>query len=364
MLLLALLAAQAPPPPCAADRVCDVPLALSPIAAARLLGSRPEIWWVNGDVLTVVARRDGEAQLCCAIQRPLHPIGSGLQAASLRVPDIDSAIFDIQIMPGPWAADFPVWRGRSAPPRPATTGARSGLGERHILQSAMLGGARGISVYVPSGIPAGEKVPAIYFADGLSGEFVAVLEAAVRAGRIAPVVIVGIDAAGSTPDPSCAPRCDPRSREYLVDIPNATPEEARFNVHARFVAEEVIPFVESHYPVLATREGRATAGYSSGGSWAVTMAARRPDLFAKAIAMSVGWLPAAETASGLGHTQLFLAAGRLEGDRFIDRTSLAANLARRAGGNVRLVTPNAGHDFNMWEIAFADALGWLFPPAP
>ncbi len=81
------LAAVAPIAPvrCPTDQVCDVPLNLSPVAVEALLGSRSEAWWIAGSVMTVVARRDGQAETCCAIQRPLHPIGGGLRAMAVRI---------------------------------------------------------------------------------------------------------------------------------------------------------------------------------------------------------------------------------------------------------------------------------------
>ncbi len=44
--------------------------------------------------------------------------------------------------------------------------------------------------------------------------------------------------------------------------------------------KDIIPFVESHYPVLADREHRAIAGLSMGGGQALTIGLRHRDLFA------------------------------------------------------------------------------------
>ncbi len=44
--------------------------------------------------------------------------------------------------------------------------------------------------------------------------------------------------------------------------------------------KDIIPYVESHYPVLADREHRAIAGLSMGGGQALTIGLRHQDLFA------------------------------------------------------------------------------------
>src|SRR5438128_1855963 len=45
---------------------------------------------------------------------------------------------------------------------------------------------------------------------------------------------------------------------------------------------ELIPWIDSHYPTVADRSGRAIAGLSMGGFGAMTYAAKHPDLFAAA----------------------------------------------------------------------------------
>jgi enterochelin esterase-like enzyme len=208
----------------------------------------------------------------------------------------------------------------------------------------------------------GDRLPVIYLADGLGPELAGVADALWRSGAIAPFLLVGIQSFRQRGDLACSPRCDDRSREYLVNIPDLPPEQSRFEAHARFVIEEVIPLIERTFPVSRWKEDRVTAGFSSGAAWAVSMVVRNPDLFGRSIAMSLGWLPAAEAAQQFREGQLFIGGGRLE-DRFYERSVLAARNAARAGARVRLRTPNAGHSYENWTILFDEALRWHFPPA-
>jgi enterochelin esterase-like enzyme len=291
-------------------------------------------------------------------------VADDLQALVIKIPDAETAIFDIRIITSEWPeGEPPVHRGASAPPAPAMVEFQRGSIASHRIRSRHLGGERMIQVYVPTGLPAGSRLPVIYLGDGLNPDYVRISAAAVRDGRAQPAIIVGIENAGSTQDPSCAPRCDPRSREYLVDMPNATAEESRFENHAAFVIHEVIPLVEANYPAKRGADQRTAMGYSSGGAWALSMATRHPEAFSNAIALSLGWKPAADAARRiLPSARLFLGAGRLEA-RFLSRTLLAAENARAAGAQVQLSTVNAGHSFENWAILFEQALRWLFPPA-
>jgi len=364
--LLALAAAQAATPaPCRPDEICEVPLALSAAGADALLGARNETWWVNGEVVTVVARREDGAQTCCAIQQRMHPIGRGLQAVSVRVPDIDSAIFDMMVIPGQWSDAGR--RGPRAPPAPP----RSPLAEVearttfHRIDSVRLGEQRSFFVYVPAGLAEGQRVPVIYMPDGGWPEFNAIADAMARRGQSSPVIMVGIANREDAGPPACPElNCDSRSQELLVDIPEATPEQSRFDARDLFTVEEVMPFVESRYPVLRTPQGRAVLGWSSGGSWALVMAARHPDLFGNVVAFSVGWRQAVPFASRLTRGRALFVAGRLEVARFRERTAEAASLARAAGAEVRLLTPNGGHAHLTWELGLAEALQWMFPATP
>jgi S-formylglutathione hydrolase FrmB len=49
---------------------------------------------------------------------------------------------------------------------------------------------------------------------------------------------------------------------------------------------QLLPWIDAHYPTIATRSGRAAAGLSMGGGGAMAYAARHPDLFVSASAFS------------------------------------------------------------------------------
>lgn len=53
-----------------------------------------------------------------------------------------------------------------------------------------------------------------------------------------------------------------------------------------YIAEELIPFVDSTFPTIRSREGRATAGNSMGGYGAFKLALKHPDLFCAAVSFS------------------------------------------------------------------------------
>lgn len=358
LLALAAAAAMPAPPdlpslPACAPRVagpCTLPMPpLSHDALRTLLAGRQRVWWVSGDVLNVVARpTDDWALLCCSLQTPLIPIpGTDLAAVSVRVPEMDRAVIDVDFRPGPREADPPVYRGLRAPAAPARVATLAGRLTDHPIRSAALGETRTIHVYVPPGIEPGRMLPVIYLSDGGSTDFLRIAEAAILSGRIRPVIVVGIDAA-----PHGAR--DLRSDEYL---PGA--DDARFAAHSRFVADEVIPFVEAHYPVARTPAERTVGGSSSGGMWALAMAADRPDLFGNAISLSMAGLTRPYGAR-LRRGRMFFGAGTFEPQRAVAARN-AAEGAREGGAEVRLRVIPGGHGPLLWEIYWAEALDWMFP---
>ncbi len=71
---------------------------------------------------------------------------------------------------------------------------------------------------------------------------------------------------------------------------NATLRERNFNNFRDALIDEVIPMVEKDYNVIATRESRAIAGLSMGGSESLLTGLNRLDKFAWVASFSAGGL--------------------------------------------------------------------------
>jgi enterochelin esterase-like enzyme len=344
---------------------CVLTTRFSEQAVARLLAGRQQLHWLNGDRLTLIARfgPEGWGLLCCAIQTPLDAVGdTGIGAVTIRVPRVEEALLDAGMAGSETNYPAEMVATLHPPPAPPRVAALRGIITRHVFQSSNLGERREISVYVPPDLPQGARVPVIYLADGETERFAPIVEAAVRAGKAAPAMIVGLGA-GTSEVPHCQGSCVRRSLEYLISM---TPKEGEpnplFDAHMRFVTDEVMPLVEREYPASRAGADHITAGYSNGGAWAFEAAELRPDRFGRVLAMSVAGGPwPTEHAATLKGARIFTGAGTFE--RFLlPRTRETAEAARHAGAAVEMREIVSGHSSLMWDILFAEGLAWLLPP--
>jgi enterochelin esterase-like enzyme len=135
--------------------------------------------------------------------------------------------------------------------------------QRHTLASKLLGDERPLWVWAPDG--ATEELPAVF-----------VLHAHMRSAdswfNVEPF---------AQSYPEAIAELEPRAVVALVD--GWTPvggsqwiDSEALGPFAAYLADEVVPFVDSHYPTTGVR---ALQGKSSGGYGALVNALRRPDLF-------------------------------------------------------------------------------------
>jgi enterochelin esterase-like enzyme len=360
LILLVVLAF--PAPALSADRTstphdCDAPTLYMPVCsvahdwtlaeAAAALGGRDTAAVGQGDTLSILARRaSGPVTLCCTIDAPLTRIGdSDIWALSVRVQSLDRAIIDLQISPSgkQLTAYYGVHVGK-----PALSPRLLGRLVEETLHSEALGEARKLTIYVPPGHVASERIPVVYLADGAMLEgYAPAIEAEIVSGRIRPVLVVGIWPGMADPGM--------RAREYLIgrSIP-------RFRNQRAFVIDEVMPFVERSYGASGKRDERMLAGFSDGAAWALSMGLENPDLFGHVAALSLGWPPAADEIASDDRPRVFLAAGFLEPD-FYHVTAQAAHRAQASSVLVRFEEFASGHVPVAWQTMLADALAWSFP---
>ena len=139
---------------------------------------------------------------------------------------------------------------------------------------------RPLYVYSSPGVAAGQvtQVPAVYVLQGFSGQldawlarkpfeplFIERLDAMFAAGGCSDAVVVFVDAWTSL-----------GGSQFL----NST---ATGN-YTDYLCDEIVPFIDEHYPTAGTRERRAVTGHSSGGYGALVLPMLRPDCFGALVA--------------------------------------------------------------------------------
>ncbi len=316
--------------------------------------------WTEDDVLHVLWRGEATmAALSSGIQLPLWPVdgAAGLWEASVRVRRLDEALITLMItvtgdsdtMLGRPVGEPLVFRGPGAPAAPPLV-PLAGEVQEHVIESAALGAARGVTVYLPPGAGDGEPLPGCVLADGQSvHSFALTLEAAILAGTTPPVILVGVHNA-SVHDSEGRPTSDLRSLEYLPQR-----RSRRFGAHLAFVTREVVPWAAGCFPL--GRQPWTAAGFSSGAAWAIAAAQRRPDVFGSVAALSGAMVPRRITRDSR-QVRHYLAAGTLE-PGFRRGTGEWAARLDRAGMAYAHHEWVGGHDSWWWHQQLPAALGWL-----
>jgi predicted alpha/beta superfamily hydrolase len=149
--------------------------------------------------------------------------------------------------------------------------------------------------------------------------------------------------------------------------------------YARFVADEVVPFIDERYPTLRSPDQRALAGSSLGGLAALYGALWHRDVFGAAAVMSPSvwwddlaavkfvealprkpavrlWLDTGTAEEGWEKTRLLRDALRTRGWRDQPRAGAPADLRY-------LEIEGAGHHESAWAARIGEVLQWLWPAA-
>jgi glucoamylase len=205
---------------------------------------------------------------------------------------------------------------------------------------------RKVQVYLPPGYSeSSARYPVLYMQDG--SQFIELGRAAETAdrmiteGKVEPFVIVFVDPID-------------RMKEYWAD-----------DRLADWMAQTLVPLVDSRYRTRAERDARALSGASLGGAISVWTALRHPETFARVAGHSTAFQIDEErvlaTLSGLGEEarrknplRFYLDAGRYE--PVILHPTRRANLILRARGYpVTYREAPVGHNYTAWRDRLADA---------
>lgn len=157
------------------------------------------------------------------------------------------------------------------------------------FESAILGNARDITVYLPAGYDGGSaRYPVLYMHDGqnlfdplrafIPGQHWRLAEAAdeATAARTAsPMIIVGIDNAGAS-----------RIDEYTPTHDADRKAGGRADDYGRFLIEELKPHIDERYRTVADADHTALGGSSLGALVTLYVGLKHPDVFARLAVMS------------------------------------------------------------------------------
>jgi enterochelin esterase-like enzyme len=228
------------------------------------------------------------------------------------------------------------------------------------VRSAALGRDATVTLHLPAGFsptPA-EPYPVVVVHDG--GDYV-------RYASL-PTVLDNLVHRHLAP-PMVAALLHPRERlvEYADDLR-----------HARFLADELVPALESKLPLVAAPAGRVLMGASFGAVASLATAWRRPGYFGRLLLQSGSF---AWASNGCSHRRgalwqpvkdfvgaytaepravaerVFVTCGVYE-SLICENRALVPEL-RRAGMDVAFAEVLDGHNWEAWRNQLGDAFGWL-----
>lgn len=141
------------------------------------------------------------------------------------------------------------------------------------LYSKELGEERQLLIYLPQNYSPLYKYSILIASDGKDffqlGRIPRVIDGLLEEGEIENVIVVGV------------PYKSVKERHDIYH-----PSGERTNAYMRFLAHELVPYLDENYPTYQVGNGRALIGDSLAATISFTTAAKYPNIFGKAILLS------------------------------------------------------------------------------
>lgn len=237
--------------------------------------------------------------------------------------------------------------------------ARAGTLDELVVPSRVFGEDRRLRVYLPARFRRSSRYPLLIAHDGEDylrfAELQVVIDNLIHRLEI-PSMIVALSQPGD------------RLREYGAD-----PR------HARHLTEELVPALESAFPLISRPSARGLMGASFGGVAALYTAWRTPGFYGRLLLQSGSFAfsdigehqrgPAFDSvaefvnrfreAPGQPTEKVFVSCGIYESLIYENRSLVP--LLQATPMDVRYVEARDGHNWDNWRDRLREGLSWLFP---
>jgi enterochelin esterase-like enzyme len=229
--------------------------------------------------------------------------------------------------------------------------------QREEIFSANLGETRSLRIYLPPGYNELLSYPVIYCQDGEQffnfGRIATTLTRCILDEGMEPAIIVGVDVQTAT-----------RTAEYA-------PEGKCHLAYSRFFCEELLPWIESQYPIRADRTERIIAGDSLGGTVSLHLALDYPSLFCRVISLSGAFFDKTRerlrAESDLSWLELYMLVGLNETEvttergtfDFVTENRLTQELLQQKKTALLYIEKPGKHIWGFWQQELPAALHYF-----
>lgn len=226
------------------------------------------------------------------------------------------------------------------------------LSDNQRISSTHLGYDLQYKIYRPATTSADKKLPSLYVTDGQwyleQGHFKSVLDRAIGAGFIKPVLVVFLDS--RNPDKLEENR---RSKQFMCSTDFAT-----------FFAAELVPTISREQPVSLSRDDRVILGLSFGGLNSACFGLMLPNLFAGVAMQSPASGDHLDIVRELYEKmeslplKMFLSVGTKNDN--LAATKRFRRVLESKGYDLTYTTVRKGHDWQNWGPLLDDVLVTFF----
>ncbi|BCJ85093.1 alpha/beta hydrolase [Effusibacillus dendaii] len=229
------------------------------------------------------------------------------------------------------------------------------------IESQELNRTIDLRIYLPPGFNELASYPILYTQDGqdffMYGRIATLAQQLILEEGVSPFLIVGVYVDRSQ-----------RTEEYRTN-------GSRNAAYRRFFLDELIPAIESRYPVPAFGLQRILAGDSLGGTVSLDIALDQPDWFQGVISLSGAFFPETQTrireTSPFPPIRLYMLVGEQETAvetatgyyNFLQLNRQTRDLLTEQQVPVVYLEKPGDHNWGFWQKELPDALRYFFRPS-